>query len=169
MFSEKLHVCGDRDMLRTGVAKPAFWFINDTLWKCTIWYMNGTLMRNFPKFEPFAKIRLFWSKLSRKLVWLVYEYVTVSWKIGICMGPLSNSQWHVSTETKVESLESTTPSALPNMIIYKRYTYPNERLTETFHKRALCLLHAFVHTPMKDLQKPSTKGHCVFYMHLYIF
>ena len=45
--------------------------------KCRIWYMNGSIFQNFPKFEP---------KLGR----LVYEWVTFSWKIGICMGLLSN-------------------------------------------------------------------------------
>ena len=59
--------------------------------KCKIWYMNGLIFQNFPKYEPklaqiyenFGKIEWFWSNFGAKLVWLVYEWVTFSWEIGI--------------------------------------------------------------------------------------
>ena len=41
--------------------------------------------------ENFRKIGWFWSKIGPKLNQLVYEWVTFSWKIEICMGLLSNS------------------------------------------------------------------------------
>ena len=47
--------------------------------KCEIWYMNGSIFQNF--------LRWFCSKLGR----LVHKWVTFSWKIGICMGLISNS------------------------------------------------------------------------------
>ena len=45
--------------------------------------MNGSVCQNFPK--------QILEKLGAKLVGLVYEWVTFSWKIGIYMGLLSNS------------------------------------------------------------------------------
>ena len=39
-----------------------------------------------------------WPQIGR----LVYERVTFSCKVGICMGPISNSQRHVPTKTKLE-------------------------------------------------------------------
>ena len=41
--------------------------------------------------RKFWKIGWFCSKFRTKLVWLVYEWVAFSWKIGICTGLLSNS------------------------------------------------------------------------------
>ena len=35
-------------------------------------------------------------------VWMVYDWVTFSWQIGIRVGPLSSSQWHIPTQTKSE-------------------------------------------------------------------
>ena len=32
---------------------------------------------------------------------MVHEWVTFSCKVGICMGPILNSQWHIPTKTKV--------------------------------------------------------------------
>ena len=67
--------------------------------KRKIWYMNGLIFQMFPKFESnlaqiqenFGKIGWFCSKFGQKMDRLVYERVTFSWKIGICMGLLSNS------------------------------------------------------------------------------
>ena len=42
--------------------------------------------------ENFGKIGWFCSKSDPKLSRLVYEWITFSWKIGICMGLLSNSE-----------------------------------------------------------------------------
>ena len=57
-------------------------------WK--IWYMNGSIFKNFPKFEP--KILSGKNpKIGQKLSRLLYEWVTFSWKISIWMGLLSNS------------------------------------------------------------------------------
>ena len=66
--------------------------------KCIIWYMNGTIFQNSPKFEPkfvqikenFGKIKWFSSYFGPKMGHLVYEWTTFSWKIGICIGLLSN-------------------------------------------------------------------------------
>ena len=33
---------------------------------------------------------------------LEYEWVTFSWKVGICVGRISNSQRHVPTKTELE-------------------------------------------------------------------
>ena len=67
--------------------------------KCKIWFINGLIFQNLPKFEPklaqiwehSGEIKWFWSKFGPKLSWLVYEWVTFSWKTSICMGLLSNS------------------------------------------------------------------------------
>ena len=65
---------------------------------CKIWYMNGLIFKFFDKIDPIlVKI---WPKLDP----LVNEWITFLhyMKIGICMGPLSNSQWHILTKTKLE-------------------------------------------------------------------
>ena len=70
-----------------------------TLVKCKIWYIIWffnvfpNLSQNWLKFKKILEIKWFCSNLGAKLVWLVYEWVTFSWKIGICMGlhVLSNS------------------------------------------------------------------------------
>ena len=60
--------------------------------KCKIWYMNGPIFKNFLKFEPkYWKNLMICSKVAPKLHQLVYGWVTFKWKIGICMGLLSNS------------------------------------------------------------------------------
>ena len=43
------------------------------------------------KMKIFEKIGWFCSKFGSKLDWLVYEWITFSWKIPLCMGLLSNS------------------------------------------------------------------------------
>ena len=66
--------------------------------KCKICYMNGSIFQNFLEFKPklaqiqenFGKIRWFCSTFGPKLDRLVYEWVTFSVKIGICMYLLSN-------------------------------------------------------------------------------
>ena len=65
------------------------------LMKCKIWYMNGWI---FQYSQIWTKIssnsRKFWKNrvICSKFGQLVYEWwVTFSWKIGICMGVLSNS------------------------------------------------------------------------------
>ena len=54
---------------------------------------------NLRKFEKKSgNLVKIWPKIGR----LVYECVTFSCKVGICMGPISNSQRHVPTKTKLE-------------------------------------------------------------------
>ena len=45
--------------------------------------------------------------------WLVYEWVTFSWKVGICMGPISNSQQHIPIKIKLELSPRTIICILP--------------------------------------------------------
>ena len=60
--------------------------------------MNGLIFQNFPKLQPklaqieenFWKMEQFHSKFGRKFGQLVFEWITFSWKIGICMSLLSN-------------------------------------------------------------------------------
>ena len=63
--------------------------------KCTIWYMNGLIFQNLAKFgsnlRKFCTKLVICSKFGQKLGQLVYEWVTFSWKTGICVGLLSNS------------------------------------------------------------------------------
>ena len=65
------------------------WVANLALWYIKTWYMNELIFQNFPKFKP-------------RWGWLIHEWVTFSWQIGMCMGPLSNSQRHIPTKTKPE-------------------------------------------------------------------
>ena len=77
--------------------------------KNRIWYMNGWICQNFPKFEPkvaqikenFGKIGRLCSKFSLKLGRLVNEWVTFSWKIVFCMVCFQISQQHIPTKTKL--------------------------------------------------------------------
>ena len=53
--------------------------------KCKIWYMNGAIFKIWPNLsQNWLKFKKIWGRL-------VYEWVTFSWKTGICMGLLSNS------------------------------------------------------------------------------
>ena len=71
----------------------------------------GRFFQNFPKFGPklaeiyenFGKIRWFCSKFGTKLLRLVYEWVTFSWKICICIWVFSILWWHIPTKTKFEN------------------------------------------------------------------
>ena len=78
--------------------------IRMTLVKCKIWYMNGSLFQNFPKFEPkFWKNRLILLKIWPKIG-----------PIGICNGHFFLKNWylygstfkfrqrHILTKTKLE-------------------------------------------------------------------
>ena len=74
--------------------------------KCTIWYMNGLIFKICPNLSQnilgnFGKNRWFCSKFGPQLDWLVYEWVTFSWKIGICMGLLQILWRHIPTKTKL--------------------------------------------------------------------
>ena len=81
------------------VAKSASLTYEWPLMKFKIWYMNGSICQNFPNLKPklaqieenFGKLMWFCSKFGPKLGRLAYEWVTFFWKIGICMGLLSNS------------------------------------------------------------------------------
>ena len=55
---------------------------------------------NFPKFDP--KLHKFGQNLAPNQA-DKYEWVTFTWKMGIFKGPLSNSQWHISTTLKYPS------------------------------------------------------------------
>ena len=63
---------------------------------------SQNLSQNWLKFkEILEKSGDFAWNVAKKLSRLVYEWVTFSWKIGICMDLLSK-RWHIPTKTKLE-------------------------------------------------------------------
>ena len=82
-------------------SKISFLVYEWPLIKCKIWYMNEwvnfsiffqIMIQNWVKFKNILeKLGWFYLRFGPKLSRLVHEWVNFSWKIGICMGPLSNS------------------------------------------------------------------------------
>ena len=72
------------DELLTLVAKSASWYINNPLFYAKFWYRNGSIFLN----------------LSQNLKKIEKKRATRN--VGICIGPISNFQWHVPTKTKLE-------------------------------------------------------------------
>ena len=66
--------------------------MNDPLWNAKFGMWMGRFVQIWAKID--SNLRKFWKKsgdFAQNLGQLVYEWVTFSWKIGICMGILSNS------------------------------------------------------------------------------
>ena len=62
------------------------------LMKCKIWYINGLIFQNLS--QKWLKLIKFWKNwvILLKIGPIgIYKWVTFSWKIGTCMGLLSNS------------------------------------------------------------------------------
>ena len=150
LFQEEIciHESNSYQQIQLALARGGGYSVQKTLWKhaanmgskisllvyewplikCRIWYMNGSIFQTFPKFQPklaqifkkFGKIRQFCSKFGPKLGWVVYEWVTFSCKIGICMGLLS--QWHIPTKTKLE---------YPQALVYVTQSEVNYHISES--------------------------------------